>query len=121
MNLINAEIKSKEELITRLMAGEVFYTKHGDKVYYDKDAKYNPFLIKIGADIQYLRDPFGDFAELRKEPDWWDIVEFPVVCKRSFTEGECGIIESCFVTIASKGELVNYDVKSLIPINWKKW
>lgn len=73
----NAGIKSKREAAQRLLDGEVFYNRVGDKIYFN-ESKTSPFLI--GNTI--LGPSWGDYKSWQTKPDWRDEVseDNPVLC-----------------------------------------
>ena len=61
----NANIKSKRELIERMLAGEVFWLD-GKKIEFDESGSYSPFSIGSAA----LDASWGLFTEMEKECPW---------------------------------------------------
>lgn len=83
MKLVNAEIKSKKELATRLMAGEVFWSNNEYKVYYeDVGGRSSPFRFG-NSELSFC---WADYATLQKEVIWYENIEKPVLCWCSDSE-----------------------------------
>ena len=123
MKLTDANIKSKEELITRLMNGEIFHLFHlpddylighvlgqTDDIKYDASAKGSPFRF---GDHE-LSGAWEEFDEFKIEYKWYhEIPKEGVLCK-------CHEIETNGQIIASEYRIIvkcNYDNVNAFNLN----
>ena len=83
MKLVNAEIKSKKELATRLMDGEVFYKGGYFKLAYEEDGTGSPFR----AGSTHMNSVWDEFEFLQKEVIWYENIDKPVLCFVSDKKG----------------------------------
>jgi len=87
MKLVNAEIKSKKELATRLMEGEVFWTQSGAKIYFLEE-NFQPYdAIPFRFDEIALDGSWEEYPDLQKEVIWYKNIEKPVLCWCNDAEG----------------------------------
>ncbi len=105
MKLVNAGLKSKDELVRRLIDGEVFY--HGkSRVYYDINRGGSPFVFNNGF-TNNLDGIFDCWSTLQveKKPDWTDDLEKgSILCECTPLPGGY----SCFARIDHINEHLNY-------------
>ena len=84
MKLINANIKSVEEALHRLIDGEVFYTEGENKLYFNPLAKVLNDMFRIsGCTVNTpINDSFNRCKNWQVEEKWWEGIseDNPVLC-----------------------------------------
>lgn len=110
MKLVNAGLKSKDELVRRLIDGEVFYYEEDKKIFYDPVRKYifaSPFVYQSHDEKMPMSGIFDQWYMLKieKKPDWKDDLEkCSILCKCTPLRGSY----SCFALIDHINEHLNY-------------